>query len=113
MSLFNLLYNDFNDLFSDSPKKVETKDGEQTVTLNVPGFNERNLNIELDNDLLTIKGETETRKYFKQYYTSYGIEDIDAKIKDGVLTLTLKYPKRDVKRIEVKPSQPQIEHKAD
>lgn len=110
--LFNSLYSDFNDLFYDSPKsKVNTETGEATVTLDVPGFNETNLNIELDNDVLTIKGETENRKYHRQYYTSQGIEDIDAKIKDGVLTLTLKYPQREVKRIEVKPSAPQIEHK--
>jgi HSP20 family molecular chaperone IbpA len=107
--LFNQLYNDYSDIFSDGPKTKISDTGEAVVTLDVPGFNETNLNIELDNDVLTIKGETENRKYHRQYYTSQGIEDIDAKIKDGVLTLTLKYPQRDVKRIEVKPSVPQIE----
>jgi HSP20 family molecular chaperone IbpA len=99
------VFGDFNDLFFESPKStINTETGEAVVTLDVPGFNESNLNIELDADVLTIKGETENRKYHRQYYTSQGIEDIDAKIKDGVLTLTLKYPQRDVKRIEVKPS---------
>ena len=110
--LFNQLYGDFNDLFYDSPKStVNTETGEATITLDVPGFNETNLSIELDADILTISGETENRKYHRQYYTSHGINDISAKIKDGVLTLTLKYPQREVKRIEVKPSVPQIENK--
>ena len=59
---------------------------------------------------MTIKGETETRKYFKQYYINDRVDDIKASIVDGVLTLDLILSQpEEPKRIEVKPSVPQIE----
>jgi len=95
------------------------------ITLDVPGLSEDDLAIEVKGDVLTISGETEDKleQKDKQYYRverSYGAfqrtlslpsdanaDDIQAKLKDGVLTLTLprSQPEQaDVKRISISSS---------
>ena len=107
-SLFKTLYGDFADFF-DSPRAEETPEGDHKVVLDVPGFNESNLDIELDDGVLTIKGETPSRKYRRQYYVNSKVHDIVANIVDGELTLTLKYPKTEVKKIPISTDVPQVE----
>lgn len=108
-NLLDSLIDDYNDLF-DRPKEIERTDNIVKYTIDVPGFNEKNLNIEVVDGTLTIKGETENRKFFKQYYSNdINIDDIEATIKDGVLTLSLKIQKVEPKQISIKPQVPQIE----
>lgn len=100
---YNSLFDDFQDFFN-SPKLEKTPDGDSKVVLDVPGFNKDNLSIDLEDGVLTIKGEKPERKYFKQYYVNHRVNDITASIVDGELTLTLKYPKSEPKQIELKSS---------
>ena len=96
---------------------------EYTVTVEIPGVSEKDVELEIMNDTLTIRGEKkhENEEKNKSYYRmerSYGSfqrmlslpEDADqngvaATFKNGILTVTMPrkaLPKADVKRIEVK-----------
>ncbi|HAY21299.1 MAG TPA: heat-shock protein Hsp20 [Desulfobacterales bacterium] len=98
-------------------------DKEYTVTVELPGVDEKDVRLEIVNDNLIIRGEKkqETEEKEKNYYRmerSYGSfervlslpEDADqdgvkATYKKGVLTVTLPrkaLPQSEVKRIEVK-----------
>ena len=100
-------------------------DKEYTITVEIPGVDEKDVKLEIINDTLTIRGEKkrETEEQEKNYYRmerSYGSfervlslpEDADqdgvkATFKKGVLTVTLPrkaLPKADVKKIEVRSS---------
>ena len=100
-------------------------DKEYTVTVELPGVDEKDVRLEIVNDNLIIRGEKkqETEEQEKNYYRmerSYGSfervlslpEDADqdgvkATFKKGVLTVTLPrkaLPESDVKKIEVKSS---------
>ena len=94
-----------------------------TITLEVPGVDEKDVKIEIANDVMTIRGEKkqENEEKGKDYYRmerSYGSfqrtlslpEDADqdgvtATFKKGVLTVNMPrkaLPQRDVRQIEVK-----------
>jgi len=98
-------------------------DKEYTITVEIPGVDEKGVKLEIINDTLTISGEKKQEKEEeeKSYYRmerSYGSfqrmlslpEDADqdkvnATFKRGVLTVTMPrkaLPKSDVKQIEVK-----------
>jgi HSP20 family protein len=98
-------------------------DKEYTITVEIPGVDEKDVKLEIVNDTLAIRGEKkqETEEKEKNYYRmerSYGSfqrmlslpEDADqdgvkAIFKNGVLTVTLPrkaVPKSHVKHIEVK-----------
>lgn len=96
---------------------------EYTVTVEIPGVDEKDIKLEIANDTLTIRGEKrqENEEKGKSYYRmerSYGSfqrvlslpEDADqdgvtASFKNGILRVTMPrkaLPQADVKRIEVK-----------
>ncbi len=98
-------------------------DKEYTITIEIPGVDEKDVRLEIVNDTLTIQGEKkqENEEKGKNYYRmerSYGSfqrmlslpEDADqrkvtATFKKGVLTVTMPrkaLPRADVKQIEVK-----------
>ena len=98
-------------------------DKEYTITVEVPGVDEKDVKLEIVNDTLTISGEKKQAKEEKKknYYRmerSYGSfqrvlslpedadqDKINATFKKGVLTVTMPrkaLPKSDVKQIEVK-----------
>ena len=93
-----------------------------TVTVEIPGVDEKDVKLEIANDILTIRGEKkqeteEKEKYFYRLERSYGSfqrvlslpEDIDqdgvkASFKKGVLTVTMPrktLPKSDVRQIAI------------
>lgn len=95
---------------------------EYTITVEVPGVNEKDVRVEIANDTLTIRGEKKLEKEEKEknYYRmerSYGSfqrvlslpEDADhegvaATFKNGVLTVTMPrilIPQSNVRQIEV------------
>lgn len=106
---FGSLMNDFDNIFSCDDRCSTNERGDVIYTLDVPGFNKDNLKVEVAEGILTISGESEVRKK-----SSYGrgrimkrfevgrIEDAEAVIKDGVLTVTLKYPSKEVNVREIK-----------
>lgn len=76
------------------------ENGNIVFEIEVPGFNKDNLNVEITDGFLTVRGETEKRQYFKQF-TLNNVEDVSATIKDGILTLTLSEPEKQVRKIEL------------
>lgn len=89
------LYNDL-DIFNGNPIPLENG----TLTLDVPGFSKKDLTVEIDQDenLLTIKGEKEingkSRKISKSI-RDYRLRNIDlkkvqARVEDGILYIDFK-----------------------
>jgi HSP20 family protein len=92
-----------------------------TLTAEVPGIEEKDLNITVENGVLTLSGERkieneETKENFQRIERSYGrfgrsftlppsvdAEDVKAEFANGVLKITL------AKRAEAKPKQVKIE----
>lgn len=86
---------------------ISEKENAYEITAELPGLDERNVNITLSNDMLTIKGEKTEEKQEKQkdyhlserrygsFQRSFRVPDdvdfakIDAIFKNGVLTVTL------------------------
>jgi HSP20 family protein len=98
-------------------------DKEYTVTVEIPGVDEKDLKLEIDNNTMTIWGEKKqekeekTKNYYRQerFYGSFkrvlslpedaNQDDIKATFTQGVLTVTMPrkaMPEPDVKRIEIK-----------
>lgn len=98
MTTLEHVFEDFDRFFG--PNCYTNEDGDCIYMIEVPGFNKDNLSVELSDGILTIKGDREVKdkhyagnsKIFKQL-TVGEAEDATAKIEDGILTLTVKYPK--------------------
>jgi len=126
--LFNRFFEDWN-LGPRVPRtetwapaiNVEETDDELIVTADVPGIEPKDLDISLDNNVLTIKGERkeekeEKKKNYHRVERAYGAlqrsimlpsevdsSRISAKNKDGVVTITMpKTAQSKRKKIEVK-----------
>jgi len=123
---FDRLFDDeapqrWSESFGWSPR-VDVKEDEKalTVTAELPGVDQKDVNVELKDGVLSISGEKKAQKEEKNetYYRverSYGsfcrsfyldekvdAEKIEAKFKDGVLTLTLpKKPEEQPKKIAI------------
>ena len=74
-----------------------------TIKLKVPGFNKKSIDISVDSETLTIEGKTEDDSFTKRYSVDnkFDFDSIDAKVVDGLLTLTLPYT-ADVKPRKIK-----------
>jgi HSP20 family protein len=88
------------------------QDGELIVRADLPGLTKDDVNVEIDNDAITIEGErrsaqNENREGFYRTERSYGkfyrrlplpdgvqAENADATFRDGVLEITMNAPKR-------------------
>jgi len=95
---------------------VDTENGKR-ILIDIPGRTKDNINIELIDNLLTVSGkkiEKEEGKFFKrsssqQFSYSWNIDSfdeqsIDASVKDGVLSIDLKYkeePKNSIRKINI------------
>ena len=101
-----------NDLFDDSfaikrmneiikQKEITHDDDGATIKLKVPGFNKKSIDISVDSEHLTIEGKTDDDSFTKRYAvdSKFDFDSIDAKVVDGLLTLTLPY------KAEVKPKK--------
>ncbi|MCK9296268.1 MAG: Hsp20/alpha crystallin family protein [Desulfobulbaceae bacterium] len=102
---------------------IGANDREYTISVEVPGVDQKDVKIEITNNTLTIRGEKrqETEEKEKNFYRmerSYGSfqrtlslpedadqEKINAVFKNGVLTVTMPrkaLPQAEVKRIEIR-----------
>jgi HSP20 family protein len=101
-----------NDLFDDSfaikrmneiikQKEITHDEDGATIKLKVPGFNKKSIDISVDSEHLTIEGKTDDDSFTKRYAvdSKFDFDSIDAKVVDGLLTLTLPY------KAEVKPKK--------
>ena len=89
---------------------VEHDDDGATLTLNVPGYNKKLIDVSVDGDLLVIEGKPNsgntdgfTRKF--NLGDTYDVEEIGASVVDGVLTLSLPYLE------EIKPKKVKVKVK--
>jgi HSP20 family protein len=107
--------------------EVNETDSELKVSVELPGLDEKDVEVELTNGVLVIKGEKKmesedkdrwfSERYYGRFERRIAIDDVEADkvsalFKNGVLTVTL--PKtasaRNVKRIAMNPSGKTIEH---
>ena len=103
-----------NDFFDDSfairrmneikrQGEVTHDDDGATIKLKVPGFNKKSIDISVDSEHLTIEGKTDDDSFTKRYSidSKFDFDSIDAKVSDGLLTLSLPY-KAEVKPRKIK-----------
>ena len=85
--------------------EVTHDDDGATIKLKVPGFNKKSIDISVDSEHLTIEGKTDDDSFTKRYAidNKFDFDSIDAKVIDGLLTLTLPY-KAEVKPRKIKVS---------
>ena len=81
---------------------VHDDDG-ATIKLQVPGFNKKSIDISVDSETLTIEGKTDDDSFTKRFSidNKFDFDSIDAKVIDGLLTLSLQY-KDEVKPRKIK-----------
>ncbi|MCC6574043.1 MAG: Hsp20/alpha crystallin family protein [Planctomycetes bacterium] len=111
----------WNDQGSLAVDVSEGKNGETIVRTSLPGYKKEDVNISINNNVLTIRAETkaesETKdeKFYRKERTwgaasrsialpgQVSEENVKAELKDGILTVRLTpSPKATAKRIEVK-----------
>ena len=82
---------------------VTHDDDGATIKLKVPGFNKKSIDISVDSEHLTVEGKTDDDSFTKRYSidNKFDFDSIDAKVVDGLLTLTLPY-KAEVKPRKIK-----------
>ena len=106
----NLIDNFFDDTFAirrmnemKNQNEVTHDDDGATIKLKVPGFNKKSIDISVDSETLTIEGKTDDDSFVKKYSidTKYDFDSIDAKVVDGLLTLSLPY-KDEIKPRKIK-----------
>lgn len=102
---------------------IDETDKEMVITAELPGVSDKDVEVSLAGDILTIKGEKRSEReekngdstYMERRFGSFSRsvrlpfevkdERVDAKFKDGVLTIHLPKPaelQRAVRRIDVK-----------
>jgi len=86
-----------------NPSEVTHDDDGATIKLKVPGFNKKSIDISVDSETLTIEGKTDDDSFVKKYSidTKFDFDSIDAKVVDGLLTLSIPY-KAEVKPRKIK-----------
>ena len=108
----NLIDNFFDDTFAirkmnriNYTDDVTHDDDGATIKLKVPGFNKKSIDISVDSETLTIEGKTDDDSFVKRFSidNKFDFDSIDAKVLDGLLTLTLPYT-ADVKPRKIKVS---------
>ena len=89
---------------------IEHDEDGTTLTMNVPGYNKKLIDVSVDGDSLVIEGKSNsgnpdgfTRKFTMN--DSFDVEDIEASVVDGILTLSIPYLE------EVKPKKVKVKVK--
>ncbi len=91
-------------------EQKKNEDGTLAVSIDIPGIKEENITIEVEDNIVHVRGErkTATSSYSVNKSLSvpegYSSDDIKAELVDGVLTLTLaakQLPRKEVKKIPI------------
>ena len=107
----NFINNDFEKTFptnTSSDYKTESDDDGVTLTMNVPGYNKKLIDVSVSGDQLTIEGQSNSGDTdgFKKVFTINDTLDsagIEASVVDGVLTVSVPYAEEvKPRKIEVK-----------
>ena len=106
----NLLDSFFDDSFAirkmnyiNYTDDVTHDDDGATIKMKVPGFNKKSIDISVDSETLTIEGKTDDDSFVKRFSidNKFDFDSIDAKVVDGLLTLSIPY-KAEVKPRKIK-----------
>ena len=117
--MVNDFFNDLDSIFDDSESirrmnrnksnhKIESGDDGVTLTMNVPGYNKKLIDISIEGETLIIEGKSNSGNPngFTERFTmcdKHDSENIEAVVIDGVLTLSVPYqPESIPRKIEVK-----------
>ena len=92
------------------PYKIDSDEDGVTLTMNVPGYNKKLIDVSVNEDSLTIEGKAHTGSTDGFNHTfiindNLNADKIDATVIDGVLTINIPYLE------EIKPKQINIEVK--
>ena len=105
-NIFHSLWDGFDDVFGDT--RYQDADENLVYEIEVPGFSKDILSVEIADGILTVQGKREVgekhagqKEIFKRLSIGKA-EDADAKIADGILTITLKRPEKKSTKIDVK-----------
>jgi len=88
--------------------KIESDDDGVTLTINVPGYNDKLIDVSVSGDTLTIEGKSHTgsTEGFNHAFTindNLDADGINATVIDGVLTVSIPYAEAvKPRKIEVK-----------
>ncbi len=90
------------------PYKIDSDDDGVTLTINVPGYNDKLIDVSVSGDTLTIEGKVHSGDTdgFNHTFTindNLDSDGIDATVIDGVLTVSIPYAEAvKPRKIEVK-----------
>ena len=109
-NIFSNSYNGWERVNSSSDYKTSSDDDGVTLTMNVPGYNKKLIDVSVSGDRLVIEGKAHTgsTKGFKHAFTiNEGLDSdsIEATVIDGVLTVSVPYAE------EVKPRKVEVKVK--
>tara|TARA_R110000824_G_scaffold152641_1_gene323930 strand:+ start:311 stop:652 length:342 start_codon:yes stop_codon:yes gene_type:complete len=106
----DVLNNFFDDSFAirkinemKNQNEVTHDDDGAIIKLKVPGFNKKSIDVSVDSETLTIEGKTDDDSFTKRFSidNKFDFDSIDAKVADGLLTLSLPY-KDEIKPRKIK-----------
>ena len=117
--MVNDFFKDLDTIFNDSDTisrtnrnksnhKIEPGEDGVTLTMDVPGYNKKLIDISVEGETLIIEGKSNSGNLngFTERFTmcdKHDSENIDASVIDGVLTLSVPYQAESIPRkIEVK-----------
>ena len=106
--IFSNSYNGWSRVNSSSDYSTSSDDDGVTLTMNVPGYNKKLIDVLVSGDRLVIEGKAHTgsTKGFKHTFTiNEGLDSdsIEATVVDGVLTVSVPYAEEvKPRKIEVK-----------
>ena len=116
--MVNDFFNDLDTIFTSSGRrpikhesknyKTDSDDNGVTLTMNVPGYNKKLIDISIEGETLIIEGKSNSGNPngFTERFTicdKHDSENIDASVIDGVLTLSVPYqPKSISRKLKVK-----------
>jgi len=84
--------------------EISRSEAGYVVEIPVAGFKPEQIEITLENDVLLVTGKNEKRSFSRSILVPEDVdsENIDAKVEDGMLTLTLNFvPKAQPKKITI------------
>ena len=106
--IFRVYPTGYSGFSSSSDYKISSDDDGVTLTMNVPGYNQKLIDVLVSGDNLIIEGKAHTgsTKGFKHTFTindNLDSDGIDATVIDGVLTVSVPYAEEiKPRKIEVK-----------